>query len=159
MRDELIVVGAAIIRDGRVLAAQRAEPATLRGLWEFPGGKTDPGEIPTEALVRECREELGVTIRAGAPVGPDVPLAPFTGGSSVRPAVLRLLEAELVAGEPRPLEHLALEWIDPGGLRDLDWIPADRPFLDPLGPLLEATGRHTRRPSRPLRPGAGAPSE
>ncbi|WP_017603548.1 (deoxy)nucleoside triphosphate pyrophosphohydrolase [Nocardiopsis alkaliphila] len=141
MRDELIVVGAAIVRDGRVLAAQRAEPAALRGLWEFPGGKIDPGESPAQALVRECREELGITIRAGAPVGDDVPLAPFTGGTSVRPAVLRLLRAELLAGEPRPLEHLALAWVDPDGLQSLDWLPADRPFLGPLVPLLEATGR------------------
>lgn len=158
MRDELIVVGAAIIRDGRVLAAQRAEPAALRGLWEFPGGKTDPGESPAEALVRECREELGVTIRTGARIGPDVPLTPLAEG--VRPAVLRLLRAELLAGEPRPLEHLALEWIDLAGLGDLDWVPADRPFLDPLAPLLKtAEWRARNRVSRPLRPDAVGPSE
>ncbi|MBR8744174.1 NUDIX domain-containing protein [Nocardiopsis sp. MG754419] len=140
MRDELIVVGAALIRDGRVLAAQRAAPAATRGRWEFPGGKTEAGETPALALVRECREELGVTVRAGARIGPDVPLTGLSERLG-RPAVLRLLRAELVEGDPRPLEHLALRWVDPTRLRELDWLPADRPFLDPLARLLEADAR------------------
>lgn len=137
MRNELIVVGAAVIRDGRVLAAQRAAPAATRGRWEFPGGKTEPGETPAEAVVRECREELDVIIGAGDPIGPDVPL-PAISERLGRPTVLRLLRAELLAGEPRPLEHLALDWVDPTRLRELDWLPADRPFLESLGRLLKA---------------------
>ena len=137
MRNELIVVGAAVIRDGRVLAAQRAAPAATRGRWEFPGGKTEPGETPAEAVVRECGEELDVIIRAGDPIGPDVPL-PAISERLGRPTVLRLLRAELLVGEPRPLEHLALDWVDPTRLRELDWLPADRPFLGSLGRLLEA---------------------
>ncbi|GAB3688678.1 (deoxy)nucleoside triphosphate pyrophosphohydrolase [Nocardiopsis oceani] len=139
MRQTLIVVGAAIIRDGCVLAAQRAQPQAQRGRWEFPGGKAEPGEAPAEALVRECREELGVTVRALEPIGDDVPL-PEVAARRSRPVVLRLLGAELLEGEPRPLEHLALRWVDSGGLGELDWMPADVPFLGPLTTLL---GAHT----------------
>ncbi|MEU3016231.1 MULTISPECIES: (deoxy)nucleoside triphosphate pyrophosphohydrolase [unclassified Nocardiopsis] len=135
MRETLIVVGAAIIRDGRVLAAQRAEPASLRGLWEFPGGKVEPGETPGRALVRECREELGVTVRAGAQIGSDVPF-PAPSAGRTRPAVLRLLRAELLDGEPRALEHAEVRWVAAEGLAELDWMPADIPFLAALTPLL-----------------------
>ena len=140
MRNELIVVGAAVIRDGHVLAAQRAAPAATRGRWEFPGGKTEPGETPAEAVVRECREELDVTIRAGDQIGSDVPLQAISERLG-RPTALRLLRAELLVGEPRPLEHLALKWVDPSRLRELDWLPADLPFLEPLGRILEAEDR------------------
>ncbi|GHD18623.1 (deoxy)nucleoside triphosphate pyrophosphohydrolase [Nocardiopsis kunsanensis] len=137
MQETLVVVGAAVLRNGRVLAAQRARPEALRGLWEFPGGKTDPGEIPEAALVRECREELGAHVRPLERVGPDVPL-PVEG----RRAVLRLWTAEIVEGDPRPLEHLALRWLSAGELRTVDWLSADLPFL-------EAVGAHlTHRPAR-----------
>ena len=135
MRQTLIVVGAAIIRHGHVLAAQRAQPRALRGRWEFPGGKTEPGETPADALVRECREELGVTVRALEQIGDDVPLPEIAARRS-RPVVLRLLRAELLEGEPRPLEHLELRWTAPAGLGELHWMPADVPFLRPLTALL-----------------------
>ncbi|WP_017585222.1 (deoxy)nucleoside triphosphate pyrophosphohydrolase [Nocardiopsis ganjiahuensis] len=135
MRQTLIVVGAAIIRDGHVLAAQRAEPRAVRGRWEFPGGKTEPGETSADALVRECREELGVTVRPLEQIGDDVPL-PEVAARLVRPVVLRLLRAELVSGRPRALEHLAVRWVTPDNLRELDWLPADVPFLGALEPLL-----------------------
>ncbi|MEV2274131.1 (deoxy)nucleoside triphosphate pyrophosphohydrolase [Nocardiopsis sp. NPDC049922] len=135
MRETLIVVGAAIIRDGRVLAAQRAEPAALRGRWEFPGGKVDDGESAVEALTRECREELGVTVRPLHPIGSDAPF-PAPSAARARDAVLRLWRVELVEGEPEPLEHLSLRWLSAADLRAVDWLPADVPFLDPLAPLL-----------------------
>lgn len=128
MQETLVVVGAAVLRNGRVLAAQRARPEALRGRWEFPGGKTDPGETPEAALVRECREELGAHVRPLERVGPDVPL-PAAGPW----AVLRLWTAELVEGEPHPLEHLAPRWLSVGELRTVDWLTADLPFLEPLG--------------------------
>ncbi|WP_160050436.1 MULTISPECIES: (deoxy)nucleoside triphosphate pyrophosphohydrolase [unclassified Nocardiopsis] len=131
----LIVVAAAVVRDGRVLAAQRADPAALRGRWEFPGGKVDPGETPERALVRECREELGVEVRPVGRIGADAPF-PAPGPGRARPAVLRLWHAELLSGEPRPLEHLSLRWLTAADLRTPDWLPVDLPFLDAVEPLL-----------------------
>lgn len=124
--ETLIVVGAAIIRDGAVLAAQRAEPASMRGGWEFPGGKVDPGETEEAALVRECREELGVEVRPLRRLDREVPFPPRPEGP---PAVLRLWTAELVSGEPRLLEHLALRWLTPDTLDEVAWLPTDLPFI------------------------------
>ncbi|MFE1391638.1 (deoxy)nucleoside triphosphate pyrophosphohydrolase [Nocardiopsis alba] len=136
MQETLIVVGAVVIRDGRVLAAQRAEPEADRGRWEFPGGKTEPGESPGDALVRECREELGVTVEVRERIRSDLPL-PRPDRRTGLPAVLRLYRVELLEGVPRPLEHLALEWVDIAGLERLDWLPADRPFLGPIAHILQ----------------------
>ena len=69
-----LIVGAAIVVDGRVLACERAEPPEMAGGWEFPGGKAEPGESDVDALTRECEEELGVHIEVGEQVGPDVPM-------------------------------------------------------------------------------------
>ncbi len=116
------MVGAAIIADGRLLAAQRAEPAHMAGGWELPGGKVDPGEFDTDALVRECREELAVGIRPDRRIGGDWRLSDR--------AVLRVWTARITEGEPRALEHLALRWLAPGELYDVEWLPGDRPVID-----------------------------
>jgi 8-oxo-dGTP diphosphatase len=116
-----VVVGAAIIAGGRLLAAQRAEPPELAGGWEFPGGKVDPGEADEDALVRECREELGVEVKLGERVGGDWPLTATT--------VLRVWTAEITSGPPRPLEHLALRWLTAAELYDVDWLDGDRPVV------------------------------
>jgi 8-oxo-dGTP diphosphatase len=131
--DPQIVVGAAIIRGGALLAAQRAEPPSLRGRWELPGGKVDPGETDIEALVRECREELGVRIRPLRRIGGDVAFPRRPQGPS---AVLRVWTADLVDGEPAALEHLTLRWLRAEALTDVDWLPADVPFLDAIRPHL-----------------------
>ncbi len=120
-----VIVGAAIVRDGLVLACERAAPPEVAGRWEFPGGKVDPGEADEAALIRECEEELGVTIKVGERVGTDVPLG-------TRTAVLRVWQATLVAGEPTPLEHASLRWVAPEDLLDLDWLPADLPIVTDL---------------------------
>lgn len=125
-----VVVGAAIIHAGRLLAAQRAEPPELAGQWELPGGKVDPGETDETALVRECREELGVTVRLTARIGGDWPL----GADSV----LRVWTAVLAGGEPRALEHLALRWLGPEELYDVDWLPGDLPVVRALAHLVTA---------------------
>jgi 8-oxo-dGTP diphosphatase len=96
----LVVVGAAIIAGGRLLSAQRAEPPHMAGGWELPGGKVDPGESDEDALVRECDEELAIKIRLGRRVGGDWTLS--------ERALLRVWTAEIIEGEPRALEHLAL---------------------------------------------------
>ena len=85
----LVVVGAAIFDDsGRLLAAQRAAPARYAGLWEFPGGKVELGETPAEALVRECREELGIEIEVGA----------LVGQADIDIGVLQVYRASIVSG-------------------------------------------------------------
>jgi mutator protein MutT len=124
-----LVVGAAIVWHGQVLAARRTAPAALAGRWELPGGKVEPGERPEEALVRECREELGVSVEVGEPLGADVPAAPF--------GTLRVFTAALLAGEPRPLEdHDALRWLAYDELDTVAWLPNDRPLLPALRDLL-----------------------
>lgn len=120
----LLVVGAALLDGGgRLLAACRLAPPELAGLWEFPGGKVEPGEGPRAALVRECREELGV----------DVVLEPGPTGvlGEVPIAVgrLRVYRGRVVAGEPVAVQHAALRWLTPGDLLEVPWIPADLPLV------------------------------
>ncbi len=122
-----IVVGAAIISERAVLVAQRGAPPHMRGRWEFPGGKVDPGEDDTAALVRECHEELGVLIRPLRRVGND---HSYPQRPNSPPAVLRVWTAELLDGEPVALEHLALRWLKADALDGVDWLAADLPFVD-----------------------------
>jgi len=125
----LVIVGAAIVVDGRVLGCERAEPPEAVGKWEFPGGKVEPGEDDVDALVRECEEELGVVVAIGDRIGHDVPLAHGR-------AVLRVWLARLVSGEPQPLEHAALRWFGPDELDSVPWLPADAPIVAELARLL-----------------------
>ncbi|MFC3997140.1 (deoxy)nucleoside triphosphate pyrophosphohydrolase [Nocardiopsis sediminis] len=128
-----VVVGAAIIRGGALLAAQRADPPQLRGRWELPGGKVDPGETDIDALIRECKEELGVLVKPRQRVGGDVG---FPRRAQGPPAILRVWVAELIEGEPAALEHLSLRWLRAEALTEVDWLPADVPFIDDIRPHL-----------------------
>lgn len=121
----LIIVGAAIVVDGRVLGCERAEPPESAGKWEFPGGKVEPGESDIDALVRECREELGVNVAIGDRVGGDVPLAHGR-------AILRVWLARLVTGVPQALEHASLRWLSAEELDSVPWLPADAPIVAEL---------------------------
>jgi 8-oxo-dGTP diphosphatase len=123
-----VVVGAAIMEGGRLLAAQRAEPPALRGGWEFPGGKVDPGESEHEALVRECVEELGVEVVVGPQVGGDWELQ--------NGYVMRVWLARIGTGVPEPLEHLALRWLESHELYEVAWLPADLPVVAAVEKLL-----------------------
>ncbi|MBK1785682.1 NUDIX domain-containing protein [Prauserella sp. ASG 168] len=129
-----MIVGAAIVRDGTLLAQQRAYPSEAAGLWELPGGRVEPGEREDAAVRRECAEELGVAVEVGARVGADVPLP---GGK-----VLRIFAAELAdpAVRPRAVEHRALRWVAPDAVAGLDWLPADRILVPDLERLLGFTG-------------------
>jgi 8-oxo-dGTP diphosphatase len=127
-----VIVAAVIISGGRVLACERSAPPEVAGRWEFPGGKVEPGESDTDALVRECAEELGVRVEVGARVGPDVPLAHGR-------AVLRVFAVTLLDGdEPRALEHTAMRWLAVDELDSVPWLPADTPIVRELPALLAA---------------------
>ncbi len=115
------MVGAAIVRDGRVLAARRTSPAEAAGRWEFPGGKVEPGETPDDALVREVAEELGCAIEVTSWLPERVAIG--------ERHVLTVGLARLVEGEPRPHEHDAIRWLGADELDDVDWLDPDRPFL------------------------------
>jgi 8-oxo-dGTP diphosphatase len=130
-----VIVAAAIIRDGRVLACQRSAPPEAAGRWEFPGGKVEAGETDAEALVRECAEELGVRVAVGGRIGPDVPLAHGR-------AVLRVFAVTLLHDDsPRALEHTAMRWLGPGELTGVPWLPADEPIVAELPALLAGAER------------------
>lgn len=124
------VVAAAVIRDGRLLLAQRTRPPELAGLWELPGGKIEPGETPADAVRRELGEELGVEVTAGERIGVDVPLRDGL--------VLRAYRAELISGVPQALDHSALRWVDATDLREIALVANDRAWLPDLTALLDA---------------------
>ncbi len=117
------VVAAAIVQDGRVLAARRRRD----GRWEFPGGKVEDGESPEQALRRECEEELGVVVRVGREVAsvPDHDLE------------LRVFAASVRAGEPAAVtDHDRLSWLTAEELTSVDWLPLDRALLAAVAALL-----------------------
>lgn len=125
-----VVVAAALVRGGKVLAAQRTRPPALAGRWELPGGRVEAGEAEVDAVARECREELAVAVRTTGRLGTDLP---------IDAGVLRVHTAELLPGAPEPvaLEHAALRWVGPDEVEDVDWLAADRAVLPDLRALLE----------------------
>lgn len=100
-----IVTAAVIWREGRVLLAQRPPQGLLGGMWEFPGGKQEPGESLEAALQREIQEELGTTVEVGEAVGV------FRHAYSHFRVTLHAFHCRLIGGEPQPLEATALEWV------------------------------------------------
>lgn len=123
----MIQVVAALIWDGdRFLACQRPAHKARGLLWEFVGGKVEPGETKPQALIRECREELGITIRVGelflelVHPYPDITVE------------LSVFHARIVAGTPQLLEHNDLRWITPEEIDQLEFCPADEKILERL---------------------------
>lgn len=111
--------------DGRVLLAQRPPGKKMAGLWEFPGGKVEPGETPEAALIREMHEELGVDIKEAC-------LAPFTFASHAYDDFHLLMPLYLCRrwqGTPTPREGQVLKWVRPKEMKDYPMPPADIPLV------------------------------
>lgn len=129
----LFVVAVALIdADNRVLIAQRPEGKTLAGLWEFPGGKCDPGERPEQALIRELREELGIEVKEAC-------LAPLTFASHAYPDFHLLMPLYICRrwdGMVAAREGQMLAWVRAAKLRDYPMPPADLPLIPHLIDLL-----------------------
>ncbi len=130
----LLVVAVALVDvDGRVLVSERPAGKQLAGLWEFPGGKVEPGERPEETLIRELAEELGIRVEEPC-------LAPLTFASHAYPEfhlLMPLYVCRRWTGTPQPMEGQALKWVRPKALRDLAMPPADAPLIPFLIDLLE----------------------
>lgn len=129
----MTVVAAALIdREGRVLLQQRAPGRTMAGLWEFPGGKVEAGEITEAALARELEEELGVEV-AAADLVPACFASAFVGDCHM---TLLLYLCRRWQSEPRPLDASGLKWLSPAEMDPGEMPPADRPLVSLLGRLI-----------------------
>jgi 8-oxo-dGTP diphosphatase len=128
----LVVACALVDADGRVLLSQRPEGKSLAGLWEFPGGKVEPGEIPETSLIRELHEELGIETKAAC-------LAPLTFASHSYDAfhlLMPLYVCRRFDGIPQGREGQALRWVRPKDMRGLPMPPADEPLVASLIDLI-----------------------
>lgn len=126
MKKEINVVGAVVTNDGKILSAQRSESMSLPGMWEFPGGKIEPGETPRAALVREMQEELLCTVDIGDQVASTRYEYDFGF------VTLTTFYATLVDGEPQLTEHSEIRWIDAADLDSVEWAPADVPAVETI---------------------------
>lgn len=140
MRKATEVSAALIFRDGKFLICQRPAEKARGLLWEFAGGKAEPGETPERALVRECEEELGVTVK---------PLKKYMQTVFKYPDVtvrITLIEAELCGGEPKLLEHSAMKWISPREAANYNFCAADRKFVKKIvGDSLKKENKHNKK--------------
>jgi len=129
----LLVVAAGLVDvDGRVLIAQRPEGKAMAGLWEFPGGKVGPGEMPETALIRELKEELAIDTKESC-------LAPFTFASHAYDDFHLLMPLYLCRrwwGRVAPQEGQAVKWVRPVRLGDYPMPPADKPLVAMLRDFL-----------------------
>jgi 8-oxo-dGTP diphosphatase len=132
MKVVLVVACALVDSDGRILIAERPEGKKMAGLWEFPGGKVEPGETPEETLVRELREELGIETKSAC-------LAPLTFASHAYEdwhLLMPLYVCRRWEGMVSPREGQQLTWVRPNRLRDYRMPPADEPLVAHLMALL-----------------------
>ena len=137
MKKEINVVGAIIIRNGKVLCAQRGKSKTLAYLWEFPGGKIEEGETPRQALKRELVEELNIEVSVEESqfeqTAYEYDFAKWRDyGNSFGIVNLTTFVCQLKTGEPKLTEHIAIKWLDPSALSSLEWAPADIPAVEKL---------------------------
>ena len=128
----LVAAAALVDEDARVLVATRPERKSMAGLWEFPGGKCEPGETPEACLVRELEEELGIVTKPPC-------LAPLSFASHAYPSfhlLMPLFVCRVWEGEPMPKEGQQIRWLRPKQLFTLPMPEADRPLLRFLDELL-----------------------
>lgn len=128
----LVAAVALVDETARVLVATRPAKKSMAGLWEFPGGKVEPGETPEACLIRELEEELGIRTKAAC-------LAPLTFASHSYPdfhLLMPLFVCRVWEGDPEPLEGQQLRWLRPKELFALPMPEADRPLLPFLDDLL-----------------------
>lgn len=128
----LVAACALIDADGRVLIAQRPAGKSMAGLWEFPGGKVDPGERPEDALIRELKEELGIVVNEAC-------LAPLTFASHSYEdfhLLMPLYVCRRWEGTVAPHEGQKLAWVRPNRLKEYPMPPADVPLISHLTTLL-----------------------
>lgn len=129
----LLVVAAAMIdAEGRVLVQRRPAGTPMAGLWEFPGGKVEAGEVPEAALTRELEEELGIAVNAADLI----PCAFASESLGERHLLLLLYLVRTWRGEPEAKHAEALQWVRPSELRDLAMPPADIPLIAALEQLI-----------------------
>jgi 8-oxo-dGTP diphosphatase len=132
VRTVLVAACALVDVDGRVLIARRPEGKTMAGLWEFPGGKVEAGELPEQTLIRELREELGIDVSKAC-------LAPLTFASHSYPDFHLLMPLWICRrweGIVTAQEGQELAWVRPQKLRDYPMPPADEPLIPHLVDLL-----------------------
>ena len=132
MKTILVVAVVLIDRDGRVLLSQRPSGKSMTGLWEFPGGKVENGEVPEEALIRELNEELGIDTWSSC-------LAPLSFASHSYEDFHLLMPVFVCrkwVGSPTPMEGQALKWVNRDKLKDYPMPPADIPMIAVIRDLL-----------------------
>lgn len=126
MRERKLVVAALVREGGRILMSRRRPDQAMPNLWEFPGGKVEPGEHPEAALRREVREELGCDVEIDR-----IHEVVFHAYAEFDLYML-VYAARIAAGEPRPIEVAEVAWVDARALAELDLLPADYPLARKL---------------------------
>lgn len=126
MKREVFVVAGAIVKDGKVFAAQRGNKGKTAFKFEFPGGKIEPGEKPEQALVRELREELSINVEVHELITAIV--------DEYEDVILHIdtYRCTLISGTPTLSEHIAMAWSNKEELDNLEFSPADKPTLEKI---------------------------
>ena len=130
MKKIIKVVGAILIKEGRILCAQRGGAKSLPFLWEFPGGKIEQGESPHQALIRELSEELLIEVELEATIFDAVSYEYDFGVAN-----LTTIIGKLKSGEPVLTEHQEIRWLSPEELFGVEWAPADIPIVKQLSKM------------------------
>lgn len=130
MKKIIKVVGAILIKEGRILCAQRGGEKSLPFLWEFPGGKIEQGESPHQALIRELSEELLIEVELEATIFDAVSYEYDFGVVN-----LTTIIGKLKSGEPVLTKHQEIRWLSPEELFEVEWAPADIPIVKQLSKM------------------------